>query len=126
MANIDVYVGNTRIENWKHANCSLSWDSVRVASLEREKYTLSTTRLVYLGFRLISAEIHKLYAIYTVVKCKEKQLIIYKTLMSIHPRKSPPIFHKSKLKWVLVPALLIEPSLSCVCSGNFISNTPDF
>ena len=34
VANIDVYLGNTEIENWKQANCSLSWNSVRVASLE--------------------------------------------------------------------------------------------
>jgi len=36
VVNIDIYVRNTGIENWKHANCSLSWDSVRVASLERK------------------------------------------------------------------------------------------
>jgi len=34
VANVDVCMGNTGIENWKHANCSLSWDPVRVASLE--------------------------------------------------------------------------------------------
>jgi hypothetical protein len=50
MANIDVYVGNTGTENWKHANFSLSWNSVRVASLEGEILYFKHNKTGLFGF----------------------------------------------------------------------------
>ena len=50
VANIDVYLGNTEIENWKQANCSLSWNSVRAASLEGKILCFKHNKTGLFGF----------------------------------------------------------------------------
>ena len=46
-----------------------------------------------------------------------------KALMSAHPRNSS--FDIPYSLRAIVHALLIEPCVSCVCSGNFISSSTD-